>query len=111
MLDHPTQGGGQGKAWNWADAGALIAEGYDVILAGGLDPTTVGSAIEGVGDMLPWGVDVATGVETTPGSGYKDPRKMRAFISAARETEDDGSGDAWVPDPAAAPYDWMDDGV
>src|SRR5262249_2054848 len=81
----PTHGGGQGKAWNWADAGVLIGQGYDVILAGGLDPRSVGAAIEGVGDVLPWGVDVATGVESEP--RRKDAAKMRAFVEAVRRAE------------------------
>ena len=85
LLDHPTHGGGQGKAWNWADAGVLIGQGYDVILAGGLDPGSVGAAIEAVGDMLPWGVDVATGVESEP--RRKDAAKMRAFVEAVRRAE------------------------
>lgn len=85
LLDHPTRGGGQGQAWNWADAGVLIAHGYDVILAGGLDPESVSRAIEDVGDVLPWGVDVATGVESQP--GRKDPAKMRAFVAAVRRAE------------------------
>lgn len=85
LLDHPTEGGGRGQSWNWADAGVLIAHGYDVILAGGLDPTSVQAAIEGVGDVLPWGVDVATGVE---GEGRrKDVAKMRAFVEAVRRAE------------------------
>jgi phosphoribosylanthranilate isomerase len=63
----------------------LIAHGYDVILAGGLDPESVQAAIEGVGDVLPWGVDVATGVE---GEGRrKDVAKMRAFVEAVRRAE------------------------
>jgi phosphoribosylanthranilate isomerase len=85
LLDHPTHGGGQGRAWNWADAGRLIELGYDVILAGGLDPSTVGKAIEDVGDVLPWGVDVATGVESEP--RRKDASKMRAFVAAVRRAE------------------------
>jgi phosphoribosylanthranilate isomerase len=85
LLDHPTHGGGQGQAWNWADAGALIGQGYDVILAGGLDPKTVGQALEAVGDVLPWGVDVATGVESEP--RRKDPARMRAFVEAVRRAE------------------------
>jgi phosphoribosylanthranilate isomerase len=83
LLDHPTEGGGRGQSWNWADAGVLIAHGYDVILAGGLDPTSVQAAIEGVGDVLPWGVDVATGVE---GEGRrKDRERIAAFVKAVRE--------------------------
>ena len=85
LLDHPTEGGGKGQAWNWADAGVLIAAGYDVILAGGLDPDSVQQAIADVGDVLPWGVDVATGVELEPRK--KDPAKMRAFIAAVRRAE------------------------
>ena len=58
------------------------------------------------------GVDVASGVETTPGSGRKDARKLKSFISAAHQAgEELVSGDRWVPDPKAAPYDWMDDGA
>ena len=85
LLDHPTHGGGQGRAWNWADAGVLIGQGYDVILAGGLDPKSVGEALEAVGDVLPWGVDVATGVEHDP--RRKDPDLMRAFVAAVRRAE------------------------
>lgn len=85
LLDHPTRGGGQGQPWNWAAAGALIAHGYDVILAGGLDPESVARAIDDVGDVLPWGVDVATGVEGEP--GRKDAAKMRAFVAAVRRAE------------------------
>jgi len=85
LLDHPTEGGGRGQSWKWADAGVLIAHGYDVILAGGLDPESVQAAIEGVGDVLPWGVDVATGVE---GEGRrKDVAKMRAFVEAVHRAE------------------------
>jgi phosphoribosylanthranilate isomerase len=85
LLDHPTEGGGRGKKWNWADANALIEDGIDVILAGGLDPENVGGALEALGDLLPWGVDVATGVE---GEGYrKDPAKLKAFVEAVRRAE------------------------
>jgi len=82
LLDNPTEGGGSGKAWNWGDASTLIESGYDVILAGGLGPDTVGEALEDVGDVLPWGVDVATGVESE--GRRKDPAKIAAFIRAVR---------------------------
>ena len=74
-----------GSIWTGADAGVLIEHGYDVILAGGLDPENVAQAIEGVGDILPWGVDVATGVESEP--GRKDVARMRAFVEAVRRAE------------------------
>ena len=76
LLDHPSEGGGQGKTWDWSEASELIAHGHDVMLCGGLDPENVGEALRGVGDVLPWGVDCATGIE---GAGHaKDPAKMRA---------------------------------
>jgi len=85
LLDHPTEGGGRGRAWNWSDATPLIDEGHDVILAGGLDPRNVGQVLADLGDLLPWGVDVATGVE---GDAYrKDPAKIAAFIEAVRRAE------------------------
>jgi phosphoribosylanthranilate isomerase len=88
LLDHPTEGGGRGKPWNWSDASELLLGGYDVILAGGLTPENVGQALGDLGDLLPWGVDVATGVE---GEGHrKDPARIRAFIAAVRSAEGEG---------------------
>jgi phosphoribosylanthranilate isomerase len=85
LLDHPTQGGGQGQSWNWSEAAELIASGVDIILAGGLTPENVGQALAELGDLLPWGVDVATGVE---GEGHrKEPALMRAFVAAVRAAE------------------------
>jgi phosphoribosylanthranilate isomerase len=86
LLDHPMGGGGRGKVWNWSEASELIAEGYDIILAGGLDPENVGEALLNLGDLPPWGVDVATGVE---GEAYrKDPARIRAFVAAVRKAEE-----------------------
>jgi phosphoribosylanthranilate isomerase len=86
LLDHPHEGGGQGNEWDWSGAEQLISMGYDVIIAGGLTPENVGRAIEEVGEILPWGVDVATGVE---GEDYrKDPEMMKAFVQAVRRQED-----------------------
>jgi len=86
LLDHPTEGGGRGQAWPWSDAAPLIESGHDVILAGGLDPDNVGGALAALGDLLPWGVDVASGVE---GSQHrKDADRIARFVSAVRTAED-----------------------
>jgi phosphoribosylanthranilate isomerase len=86
LLDHPHQGGGQGQAWDWSEAEDLIAHGHDVIIAGGLTPENVAQALADVGEIPPWGVDVATGVE---GEGNrKDIAKMRAFVEAVRAREE-----------------------
>ncbi len=86
LLDHPHQGGGQGQSWDWREAEDMIAHGLDVIIAGGLTPENVADALAEVGEIPPWGVDVATGVE---GEGHrKDPAKMRAFVEAVRQREE-----------------------
>ena len=87
LLDHPSGGGGSGVAWSWGDAAQLIERGCDVIIAGGLDPANVGQALEEVGDIFPWGIDVVTGVESDDGSHRKDSGKIRAFIEAVRKLE------------------------
>jgi len=83
LVDHPDAGGGGGRAWSWGDAAELISRGFDVILAGGLMPENVREALASLGDLLPWGVDVATGVEGA--GGRKDPERLRAFVRAVRE--------------------------
>ncbi|MCS7131841.1 MAG: phosphoribosylanthranilate isomerase, partial [Hadesarchaea archaeon] len=50
-----------------------------VFLAGGLNPVNVGEAIKMV---RPHGVDVSSGVESSP--GRKDPELMKSFIDAVR---------------------------
>ncbi|MEE8581092.1 MAG: phosphoribosylanthranilate isomerase [Myxococcota bacterium] len=86
LLDHPTGSGGGGKSWNWSEAAGLIAAGHDVILAGGLDPGNVERALVDLGDLLPWGVDVATGVEGE--HQRKDPALLKAFVEAVRRAEE-----------------------
>jgi phosphoribosylanthranilate isomerase len=92
LLDHPTEGGGRGKPWKWSDAAPLIESGHDVILGGGLDADNVGGALADLGDLLPWGVDVASGVE---GAAHrKDAEKIARFVQAVRAAE--------APEPAKA---------
>ena len=69
--------GGSGLAFDWSAAEG-IADRNRVLLAGGLTPENVQSAIH---QLSPWGVDVASGVET---NGVKDPVRIKAFINAAR---------------------------
>ncbi len=87
LLDayNPTIRGGTGERFNWdmvADARAAGAmAGIDpIILAGGLDERCVSQAIDLV---QPWAVDVASGVEKSP--GVKDFKKIRSFINATKE--------------------------
>jgi phosphoribosylanthranilate isomerase len=73
-----TEYGGSGVRVDWDEA-AGFAHARRAMLAGGLDATNVAEAIRRV---RPLGVDVASGVESGP--GVKDPRKVAAFIEAAR---------------------------
>jgi phosphoribosylanthranilate isomerase len=70
--------GGTGQKADWSAARAVAAQ-FPVFLAGGLTPENVAEAIAQVN---PWGVDVASGVESAP--GRKDHVKVRAFVQAAR---------------------------
>lgn len=77
----PGEPGGTGSLVDLALAAEAMRalRGFPVLLAGGLDSANVAAAIAVVG---PFGVDVASGVEQTP--GIKSPQKMEAFVSAAR---------------------------
>jgi phosphoribosylanthranilate isomerase len=101
LVDSPNPGSGQVFDWRLAEG---APGGVRLLLAGGLTPENVSEAIRRV---RPWGVDVATGVEASP--GRKDPRKLRRFIEAAR------GGEAALEEPVrqrpsnGRPYDWSED--
>ena len=76
LLDAPRPG--SGERWDLSALDALDLSGR-WLLAGGLNPGNVASAIA---DAHPWGVDVSSGVESAP--GIKDFDKIRAFVAAAR---------------------------
>jgi len=97
MLDAANPGSGEVFDWRIADSRPFNRR---LILAGGLTPANVAEAITVV---RPWGVDVSTGVEESP--GRKDPLKMQAFIRAARAVqlpEHEGEG--------PVPFDWQESG-
>jgi phosphoribosylanthranilate isomerase len=75
----PVRHGGTGIPIDWA-AAADVSATRRVLLAGGLTPANVATAIA---VARPWGVDVASGVEVAP--GIKDHDKMRRFAAAVKE--------------------------
>jgi phosphoribosylanthranilate isomerase len=80
LLDAPSAGfGGSGQAFDWTLARPITAV-VPVLLAGGLNARNVREAIRAA---RPFGVDVASGVESSP--GVKDRREMARFVRAAKE--------------------------
>lgn len=78
LLDgHPAgELGGQGTAFDWSQ---IVRGSHPLILAGGLKPDNVASAIERV---RPYAVDVSSGIESAP--GLKDAALMQKFIEEVR---------------------------
>ena len=77
--------GGTGEVFDWIAAVPAVDEIkklFKVVAAGGLTPGNVEQALE---TLQPWGVDVVSGVEASPGK--KDSEKVRAFIRAVREMD------------------------
>jgi phosphoribosylanthranilate isomerase len=77
--------GGTGESFDWEHAIPVLDDIKrigKVVAAGGLTSTNVSDAMR---ILKPWGVDVVSGVEASPGK--KDPEKVRAFVKAVREMD------------------------
>jgi phosphoribosylanthranilate isomerase len=94
MIDSPRPGSGQIFDWELAE----VPDGLRLMLAGGLH---AGNVAEAIARVHPWGVDVVTGVERSP--GVKDPVRLRAFVAAAKATEEPE-----YESTAAGPFDQDD---
>lgn len=81
----PQQPGGSGTPFDWQKAAPIVREmnkTIRIVVAGGLTPSNVSEAMR---VLQPWGVDVSSGVEASPGK--KDPDKVRAFVAAVRRED------------------------
>jgi phosphoribosylanthranilate isomerase len=96
LLDSASPGSGRVFDWSLAEG---APSGHRILLAGGLNP---GNVAEAIARVRPWGVDVSTGVEASP--GVKDPIALRAFINAAR-----AAAPADYEGAENRPFDWMMD--
>jgi phosphoribosylanthranilate isomerase len=80
LLDGAAPGyGGGGVGFDWSLVARLSDAGVPVLVAGGLNPSNVQQAVRAT---KPYGVDVASGVEVSP--GIKDADAVRAFVRAVR---------------------------
>jgi len=80
LIDAAVKGvyGGSGVIADWS-AAEKLAKQFPLLLAGGLRPENVGAAL---GQVHPWGVDVASGVESSPRT--KNAEQMKKFVAAVK---------------------------
>jgi phosphoribosylanthranilate isomerase len=76
--------GGTGRSFDWKAAASLreSSQQLRIIVAGGLNSSNVAESMR---ILNPWGVDVVSGVEASP--GQKSPDRLRAFIGAVRQAD------------------------
>jgi len=108
LVDAESPGSGEVFDWRLAEG---VVDPARLIVSGGLH---AGNVADAIAHLHPFGVDVSSGVESEP--GRKDPRKVRAFVMAARaaagELPDDevaAAADADL-DELGRPFDWREDG-
>ncbi len=102
LVDGDNPGSGEVFDWRLAEG---VADPHRLIVSGGLHPDNVGQA---VAHLRPAGVDVSSGVESSP--GRKDPLLVRAFIVNARAAETAAEARDPLDEDAGPeePYDWRD---
>ena len=76
---HPTLRGGTGEPGDWTMSAQLAQTTPGLMLAGGLNTGNVAAAVR---QVRPFAVDVASGVESSP--GHKDQQAVRQFIQRAK---------------------------
>jgi phosphoribosylanthranilate isomerase len=101
LIDAPEPGSGTVFDWSLAEG---APDGVRLLLAGGLNPDNVEQAIR---QVRPWGVDVASGVEASP--GRKDATKVRLFVETAKRVGQ-ALDEGWAPGDDS-PYDWAEEGT
>ncbi len=103
LVDSPDPGSGRLFDWTLAEG---APGGIRLMVAGGLSPDNV---VEAIRRIRPWGVDVSSGVESSP--GRKDARKLRRFVKAAREAGEAIENDERPLAVAESPFDWEIDEI
>jgi phosphoribosylanthranilate isomerase len=99
---------GSGEVFDWR-LGEGVVDAGRLIVSGGLHPDNVAQA---VARLHPFGVDVCSGVESSP--GRKDPKRLAAFVANARRAAHDVAlgheppADGGRGEGDADPYDWME---
>lgn len=107
LVDGPNPGSGELFDWRLAEG---VADPSRLVVSGGLRADNVAAAVE---HLQPWGVDVSSGVESSP--GIKDAVRLRDFIhaaraagarvAAARSTTSPGA----LTDSGDGPFDWQEE--